>query len=108
MSNVKYKSYISVEIDGTDHVDCLTISRLVTKLCDAWSFQGVRYDEYKSQKKKPVTRREIMIYQTGYAHDVIIFREALRCILSFQLFTNKVIIDCRTEPVLDDFPEAAH
>lgn len=101
MSNIKYNSFISVVVKGVDHEDCRIISRLVTKLCDAWSFCDVRYNEHKSQKTKPVTMREIMIYQTGYSHNVIIFRESLNCILSHFLFVGKATMNCSMEPVQD-------
>lgn len=101
MSNTLYNSFISVVVSCDDHEQCLSISRLVTKLCDAWSLCEVRYDEHKVQKTKPVTNRKILIYQTGYSHNVIIFRESLNCILSHFIFIGKATMNCTMEPVQD-------
>lgn len=105
MYNGKYDSFISVVVSGNDDKDCLLLSRLITSLCKAWSFNGVRYNERKIPKKKPFTTREIMIYHTGYSHNVIIFRESLGCIVNNFLIKDRFSVYSTIEPARDESVE---
>lgn len=77
----EYQSTISVIIRCESHQQCLETTKLARKLCEAWKYVGVGFIEHKSARKGPVLGRELIIYQKSYAHDIIIFKESLRCAL---------------------------
>lgn len=95
MYNGKYRSVISVIIQGDSHKQCLEVAKLAKNLCNAWMFAGVRYDEHKSARKGDVLCRELLIYQTAYAHDIIIFEESLKCVLRIFCYRGIVKITNR-------------
>ena len=92
MYNGTYDSVTEVIIKCDTHKQCLDIAQLVKKLCDAWGFVGVKYTEHKSARRGDVLCRDILIYLTGYGHEIIIFRESLKCVLSFFTFRELVSI----------------
>ncbi|NTW32627.1 MAG: hypothetical protein HGB12_08395 [Bacteroidetes bacterium] len=90
MYNGKFNQCLSVVINCEDHKTCLDITNTIKKQCDAWYF-CVKYDESKSARKGPVLKRNLMIYQTAYAPDIVIFKEALRRVCNyFSLCHNAV------------------
>lgn len=82
----KYEQVLEVIIEAQHHDTCLMLSKFIKNQCDAWEF-CVKYTEYKSVRKGPVLRRDIMIYQEAYSNDTIIFKEAIR-IICFHLDIN--------------------
>ena len=80
-NNGKFKLCIEVLISSEHHEACLHVANKVKKLCEAWSFE-VKYDEHKSARKGPVLKRDILIYQTSYAQNIITFKESIRIICS--------------------------
>jgi hypothetical protein len=77
MYNGKFRQCLEVLVECNTHDACLYLSNLIKKQCDAWVF-CVRYDEFKSARKGDVLKRTLMIYQTAYAGDIVIFKEAIR------------------------------
>lgn len=75
--NKKFRQTLSIIIKSESHDSCLEISKPIKKQCEAWSF-CVKFNEYKSARKGPVLKRELMIYQEAYSGDTIIFKEAIR------------------------------
>jgi hypothetical protein len=98
--NGQYETVIDIKITCKTHEECLKITQIVRMQCKAWATRGVVTSETKSALKGDVLSRGIMISQTDYAHEVIIFREALQCLLSFFIFKNQVHLNVRnTTPV---------
>lgn len=79
--NGEYEQCLEVVISSKSHEVTLEAIKRVYYLCKAWS---VRYTEHKSARKGDVLKRDILIYQTDHAHNIIIFKESLECIC-FQL-----------------------
>lgn len=76
-NNGEFNQCQEVIISANTHERCLFIAKKIYYLCKAWS-HNVKYDEYKSARKGDILRRDIMIYQTAYADDIIAFNESLR------------------------------
>lgn len=86
MYDGKFNQILEVIINSQDHDTCLAISKVIKKQCEAWYF-CVTFNESKSVRKGPVLSRDILIYQTAYASDIVIFKEAIRRIcFHFSLF----------------------
>ena len=102
MYNGQFRQCLSITISYKDHAQCLQITNTIKKQCEAWYF-CVKYNEYKSARKGPVLKRELMIYQTAYAGDIIIFKEAVRRVYDyFAIFHDAVkFVDRGTEPEND-------
>ena len=100
--NGKFDQCLNVIISANDHHDCLFASKYIKKQCEAWEF-NVNFTEHKSARKGPVLKREIMINQTAYASDILIFKETVRRIcfhLDLNLKNVEVkFIDRGSEPV---------
>ncbi|MBL7930628.1 MAG: hypothetical protein JNL60_01930 [Bacteroidia bacterium] len=77
MHQGKYRQTLSISVKAKDAETCLKITNHIKKQCEAWAF-CVTYTEHKSARKGPVLGRELLIYQLAFAHDIIVFREALR------------------------------
>lgn len=77
MYNGEFTQCLEVVISAENHEECLQKTNVIKKQCDAWYF-CVKYDESKSARKGPVLKRDLMIYQTAYAGDILIFKEAIR------------------------------
>lgn len=105
MYNGQFTQCLEVIVKAKDHDSCLEHSTFIKKQCDAWALLDVRYDESKSARKGPVLERTFMIYQTGYAGNILIFREALRTICKhfeyYDLDTEVRFTVRATEPVND-------
>ena len=100
MYNGQYETVIDIIISCKTHDECLYISKKVKKQCDAWATKGVYSREGKSAPKGDVLRRSFTIQQTDYAHPIIIFREALHCLIQFEIFEKKASLNVRsTTPV---------
>jgi hypothetical protein len=100
MYNGRYDRTIEVVLKTETHQLCLDLSKKVKSLCNAWVDQEVSFTERKSANKGDVLYRSIMIRQIGYGHSIIIFRESLECILSYQIFLKQVTIHTRhTHPI---------
>jgi hypothetical protein len=100
MYNGKFNQCLEVTITAENHRTCLDITNVIRKQCDAWFF-CVTYNEHKSARKGPVLKRTLMIYQTAYASDIVIFKEAVSRICSyFSIFHNGAVkfTDRGTEP----------
>lgn len=102
MYNGKFKQCLNIEIESDSHEGCLIIAKSIKKQCDAWYF-NVEYRESKGSRKGPVLSRSIMIYQTAYAGDIVIFKEAVRRIcFYYSTYGQKVeFIDRGSEPIND-------
>lgn len=100
MYNGEFNQCLTVVISCKNHDTCLQLTNTIKKQCDAWYF-CVKYDETKSTRKGNVLQRTLMIYQTAYASDIIIFKEALRRICSYLSLHNKEVtfIDRGAEPI---------
>ncbi len=89
-------------ISSPSHDSCLEVSKFIKKQCDAWAFI-VRCDEQKSARKGDVLKRTLMIYQTAYPGDILIFKEAIRRVCQhFQIYRKDVevsFVDGGSEPV---------
>ena len=77
MYSGKFSLSLEVIITCTTHDECLKITNMIKKQCDAWYF-CVKYFERKSARSGPVLSRSVAIIQTAYSSDVLIFREAVR------------------------------
>jgi hypothetical protein len=89
--NDKFRQGLSVLIESNNHENCIDLTKPIKKQCDAWNF-CVNYTEYKSARKGPVLKREIMIYQIANSYDTIIFKEALRRLcMNLEIFYNSNI-----------------
>jgi len=100
MYNGEFDQCLEISISSQNHDECLRILNTLKKQCDAWYF-NVRYNESKSALKGDVLERSLMIYQTAYASDILIFKEAIRRIC-FHLNlsdNNAIFFDRGTEPV---------
>jgi hypothetical protein len=98
--NGQYETVIDIKITCKTHEECLLISKKIKKQCEAWSILGVDYRESKSAPKGDVLTRWFTIQQTDYAHEIVIFREAINCLIGFDLFEKKVTLNVRsTTPV---------
>ena len=98
--NGEYETVIDIKITCNTHDECLFISKKIKKQCDAWSILGVDCRESKSARKGEVLTRWFTIQQTDYAHNIIIFREAISCLIFFDLFEKKASLSVRsTTPV---------
>lgn len=102
MYNGKYETVIDLRIESEYHAECLEITKLAKKLCDSWACAGVRYSEHKSARKGDVLRRDLLIYQTAYAHETIIFRESLQCALLNFIFSGNVKFRVRLTTPIDN------
>lgn len=103
MYNGQFKQCLSVSVDSKTHEMCLYLTNIIKKQCDAWYF-CVKYNEYKSARKGSVLKRNIMIYQTAYAGDILIFKEAIRRVSFHLSMTYKDSVkfeDIGTEPEND-------
>ena len=102
--NGKFRQCLEIIIKAEDHKTCLDISKVFKKQCDAWAF-NVHYTEHTSARKGPVLSRDIMIYQTAHAGDILIFKEAVRRIYQhYCYFYSDFEVSFRergTEPVND-------
>ena len=84
--NGEYDQYLEVIISSENHETCNNVAKKIRYLCQAWS---VKLVENKSARKGDVLKRDIQIYQTSYAHDIITFRESLKCIcFHFDLYSK--------------------
>ncbi len=98
--NGQYETVIDIKIICKTHEECLSISKKIKKQCDAWSILGVDTRESKSAPKGDVLTRWFTIQQTDYAHNVIIFREAINCLTRHEIFEKTVTVNVRhTTPV---------
>lgn len=103
MYNGQFKQVLGISIECEEHSECLAISNTLKKQCDAWYF-CVHYTESKSARKGDVLTRTLMIYQTAYASDIVIFKEAIRRIcfhLNLSEVNQVVLTDIGSEPVND-------
>lgn len=75
--NREFQQNLAIIVSSDNHETCLELTKPIKKQCEAWWF-WVEYNEYKSARKGPVLKREIMIKQKGYSDDIIIFKEAIR------------------------------
>jgi hypothetical protein len=98
--NGEFTQCLEITVTHEDHDACLYFFNLLKKQCDAWAF-NVKYQESKSARKGPVLARTLMIYQTAYAGDILIFKEAIRRICyHLEIYHNAVSFrDRGTEPV---------
>lgn len=80
--NGEFRQCLEIIIKADNHDTCLKVSKFIKNQCDAWAF-NVRYEEHKSARKGPVLERNLMIYQTAYAGDILIFKEAIRRICRY-------------------------
>lgn len=102
MYNGEFKQCLSIVVSHDDHEACLRFFNVIKKQCDAWFF-NVEYNESKSARKGPVLSRTLMIYQTAYASDILIFKESLR-LICFHLdlsYCDVKFDDMGVEPVND-------
>lgn len=100
MYNGRYETLIDVIIKTESHELSLDISKKVKYLCNAWAGLEVSFTESKSANKGEVLNRSLMINQTGYSHNIIIFRESLNCILYFDAYMKRATIAVRyTHPI---------
>ncbi len=98
--NGQYETVIDIKITCKTHDECLSISKKIKKQCAAWEVMGVYTREGKSAPKGEVLSRTFTIQQIDYAHPIIIFREALNCLIPLELFEKKVTLSVRsTTPV---------
>tara|TARA_R110000782_G_scaffold237188_1_gene323319 strand:- start:30041 stop:30361 length:321 start_codon:yes stop_codon:yes gene_type:complete len=101
MYNGKFKQVLSIVINGNDHEHTLNLSKIIKKQCEAWFF-NVEYKEHKSARKGKILNKEILISQTAYASDILIFKEAIRRIcFHINDEDNVKFIDRGTEPLND-------
>ncbi len=100
MYNGEFYQCLEVTISCETHADCLRTTNSLKKLCEAWYF-NVKFNEYKSARKGEVLTRTLMIYQTAYAGDIVIFKECVRRICEyFRIFHQSVsFTDRGSEPV---------
>tara|TARA_R110002050_G_scaffold300209_1_gene468192 strand:+ start:286 stop:621 length:336 start_codon:yes stop_codon:yes gene_type:complete len=73
----KFTQNISIIIKSDNHETCLQVAKSVKKQCEAWWF-NVDFTEHKSARKGDVLEREIMIVQTAYSSDIVLFKESIR------------------------------
>lgn len=100
MYNGRYETLFDVIINGETHDECLQMASVVKLQCKAWQSHDVRLKEHRSARKGDVLKRSLMIYQTAHAHEIIIFREAVQCLMSFPIFLGKVVVKVRyTTPI---------
>lgn len=91
----KYETVIDIRIKSELHEQCLKITQLAKKLCESWRYAGIKFEVHKSARKGEVLRRDLLVCQTGYAHNIIIFRESLKCALYDFIFRGIVEISDR-------------
>lgn len=104
MKYFHYETVIDISIKGNSHKQCLVLAKLAKDLCNGWKFAGIKFDEHKSARKGEVLKRSLLVYQTGSAHDIIIFRESLKCALSEFIFRGTVDISDRgVTPIENNF-----
>lgn len=102
MYNGMYESVTELIVQHEDHDECRRIALLAKKLCDAWGYSGVRYDEHKSARKGPVLSRDLLIYQIAYAHDTIIFKESLLCAFRTFIYNGTIRFKDRGTTPIDN------
>ncbi len=103
MYNGQFNQVLGISIECKEHRECLAISNTLKKQCEAWFF-CVHYTESKSARKGNVLTRTLMIYQTSYASDIVIFKEAVRRIcfhFSLSDLNQVVFTDMGSEPIND-------
>ena len=100
MYNGEFNQCLELTISCETHKECLDTTNSFKSLCHAWSF-SVKFTEYKSVRKGDVLSRTLMIYQTAYAGDIVIFKECVRRISEhFKIFHKSVsFIDRGAEPI---------
>lgn len=100
MYNGEFNQCLEVIIKAKTHEECLQAAKAIKKQCEAWDF-CIRYDEHKSAQKGDVLSKDILIYQTAYAGDILTFKEAIRRLCQhYEIFhKNVTFIDRGTEPV---------
>lgn len=100
MYNGEFRQCLEVTVSSENHKLCLDTTNTIKKQCEAWWF-NVEYKEFKSARKGPVNSRTLMIYQTAYAGDILIFKEAVRRICNhFEIYKNNIsFVDRGSEPV---------
>lgn len=79
--NGEYVTSYAVTVKANNHDECLQTYNRIKKLAQIWSVMNIRIYESKSARKGDVLRREIQIVHTAYAHNTIIFKEALNVIV---------------------------
>jgi hypothetical protein len=77
--NGEYEQHFSIIIRAESHEACNRVAKAFRYLCQAWS-PRVRFTEHRSARNGDVLERNILIYQTAYAHEIITFGESLNCI----------------------------
>ena len=103
MYNGEFNQCLQIVVNCDNHNECLRITNVIKKQCEAWSF-CVKYQESKSARKGDVLTRTLMIYQTAYAGDIVIFKEAIRRVcFHYSNYYNDCVefTDRGTEPVND-------
>lgn len=82
--NGKYDASYSIVIKANSHKNCLWAYNKIKKLAESFDFGDISISEHKSARKGDVLNREIQIRHTAYAHDTLIFKEAINIII-FQI-----------------------
>jgi len=76
MYNGEFIQVLDISVSCKHHDDCLRLTNIIKKQCDAWVF-NVSYQEGKSARKGDVLTRTLTIRQKAHAGDIVIFKEAL-------------------------------
>jgi len=79
--NIRYKAHYSIIVGAPDHQGCLFIYNYFKNLVKAFDFGQFHISEHKSARKGDVLKRELMIYHTAYADEIILFRSGLDFLL---------------------------
>lgn len=91
--NGKYYVRIGVNVKARDHKTCIDTYNMIKNLCKAWELLGIQTHESKTGRSGPILGRDIQIYFSAYAHDVITFRESLNCIVrQIKIFGKNVSV----------------
>lgn len=92
--NGKYHVQIGVNVKASEHKACIDTYNMIKNLCKAWSLLGIQTHESKTGRSAPILSRDIQIYFSAYAHDVITFKESLNCIVRLIKIFRKNVSVC--------------
>lgn len=106
--NGLFYQYLRISVSSDSHDDCLFVYKHFKKMSEAW-YGDLKIFESKSARSGPVLKRTIDIQLNGYAHEIIAFKEAIRCIHNhFNIFSKSQInledLGAHRKNAFDGFP----
>lgn len=100
-----FKQCIEVIIQTPFHRGTLELSKSIKSACTAWNCQEIKtgfieVKEYKSARKGDVLNRDLMLYHTGYLHDLLAFQQFIGLLCTHN---GLAFVVRRLEPTTCDF-----